>query len=128
MNSLIEIKNSPLHGKGVFAKKDISKGEVIVKSHMVEIHINENLPEELATLQFPWTKEFDAICLSGAGSFFNHSEKANAKVSHQDFENKIQEFSTKEPILKGEEITIFYNDKFEVFINNLIKYSFIKNP
>ena len=54
MNSLIEIKNSPLHGKGVFAKKDISKGEVIVKSHMVEIHINENLPEELATLQFFW--------------------------------------------------------------------------
>jgi SET domain-containing protein len=121
MNSLIEIKNSPLHGKGVFAKKDISKGEVIVKSHMVEIHINENLPEELATLQFPWTKEFDAICLSGAGSFFNHSEKANAKVSHQDFENKIQEFSSKEPIVKGEEITIFYNDEFEVFINNLIK-------
>ena len=69
MNVLVEVKESPLHGKGVFAKRNIAKGEVIVKSDMVLIHVNENLPELLATLQFPWTDEYDAICLSDAGSF-----------------------------------------------------------
>ena len=39
------------------AKKDISKGEVIVKSHMVEIHINENLPWR--TMQL---RNYDSFC------------------------------------------------------------------
>jgi len=70
MVALVEIKHSPLHGKGVFATQNIAKGEIIVESHMATIHVNENLPEVLATLQFPWTDEYDAICLSDAGSFF----------------------------------------------------------
>ena len=57
MKSMVTVKESPVHGKGVFASCKILKGEVIVKSHMVLIHVNENLPEELATLQFPWQEE-----------------------------------------------------------------------
>lgn len=117
MNVLVEVKESPLHGKGVFAKRNIAKGEVIVKSDMTLIHVNENLPEELATLQFPWTKEHDAICLSDAGSFFNHSSKPNAEVNQRDFKNLVQTFVTKTAVAKGTEITIYYNEAFDVFVN-----------
>lgn len=117
MNTLVQVKNSPLHGKGVFATQNIPKGTVIVESHMVLIHVNENLPELLATLQFPWTDEFDAICLSDVGSFFNHNGQPNAMILKRDFTNQIQIFATKTAIAKGDEITIYYNDAFEKFIS-----------
>ena len=116
MKSVVEVKESPLHGKGVFAKRNIEKGEVLVKSDMVLIHINENLPELLATLQFPWTDEYDAICLSDAGSFFNHASEPNAEVKERDFKNLIQIFVAKTTIEKGDEITIYYNDAFDDFV------------
>ena len=113
----IEVRESPLHGKGVFAVKDIKEGEVIVESHMVLIHVNEELPEELATLQFPWTEDFDAICLSDTGSFFNHNSHPSAKVYERDFSRQIQSFITTRDISPGEEITIYYNDAFDRFIS-----------
>lgn len=116
MNPLVEVKQSPLHGKGVFASQDIPKGEVIVESHMVLIHVHENLPEELATLQFPWTDEYDAICLSDVGSFFNHDRQPNAEVIKRDFTNQVQTFAAKTDIAQGDEIMIYYNDAFEEFV------------
>jgi SET domain-containing protein len=116
ISSPVEVKPSPVHGKGVFAKRDIVKGEILSESHMVLIHVNENLPELLATLQFPWTEEYDAICLSDVGSFFNHNSQANAEVKSRDFEQLIQTFVAKTDIAKGEEITIYYNDAFEAFV------------
>lgn len=118
MNPLVKVKQSPVHGKGVFATQNISIGEVIVESHMVLIHVNENLPEELATLQFPWTDEYDAICLSDAGSFFNHSGEPTAEIIDRDFTNQIQTFAAKTAIAQGDEITIYYNDDFDEFIND----------
>ncbi len=61
---------------------------------MALIHVNENLPEVLATLQFPWTEEYDAICISDSGSFFNHSNRT-AEVKDRDFDNLIQTFVAK---------------------------------
>jgi len=118
MNPKVTIKESPLHGKGVFASQNISKGELIVESHMVLIHVNETLPEVLATLQVPWTEEDDAICLSDVGSFFNHSSQPNAKIIERDFTKQIQLFAAKTAIAKGDEITIYYNDVFDKFIND----------
>jgi len=124
VNVLVEVRESPLHGKGVFAKRNITKGEQLVKSDMVLIHVNENLPEVLATLQFPWTEEFDAICISDSGSFFNHSALPNAVVSKRDLTNLTQTFVAKMNIAEGDEITIYYNDVFDNFINiKTIPYS-----
>lgn len=119
MLKVVEIKESPLHGKGVFAKRNIEKGEVIAICQMALIHVNENLPEVLATLQFPWTDDYDAICLSDVGSFFNHDKNANAEVINRDFTNLVQTFGAKTAISKGDEIMIFYNQAFEDYIQNL---------
>lgn len=117
MTTIVEVKHSPLHGKGVYAKRNIEKGEIIVESHMALIHVNENLPEVLATLQFPWTDEYDAICLSDVGSFFNHASQPSAEIIDRDFTNQVQTFGAKTAILKGDEITIYYNHAFDKFIH-----------
>ena len=113
---LVEVRKSSVHGKGVFALEDIEVGKLIVKSHMVLVHKDEDLPEELATLQFPWNEDYDAICLSDVGSFFNHSSQPSAEVNDRDFEKLIQKFTTKINIAKGQEITIYYNDAFDRFV------------
>ena len=41
MINLVEVKESSLHGKGVFATRNIAKGEVIVKSDMALVHVND---------------------------------------------------------------------------------------
>ncbi len=116
MTTIVEIKKSPLHGKGVFAARDITKGETIAECHMALIHINENLPEVLATLQFPWTDEYDAICISDVGSFFNHGSSPSAEIIKRDFEELTQTFGAVRDIKKGEEIMIYYNDPFDHYI------------
>ena len=116
MTNVVEVKQSPLHGKGVFATRNITKGELLARCDMALIHVNENLPEVLATLQFPWIEEYDAICISDVGSFFNHSSDPSAEVFERDFENLIQTFVAKTDIDKGTEITNYYNDAFEEFV------------
>jgi SET domain-containing protein len=84
MNGCVEIKDSRIHGKGVFATRDIEAGEILAVSHVTLLHHNEQLPEAIATLEFPWDEEHYALCLSNVGSFFNHDKHFNAKVLNQD--------------------------------------------
>lgn len=117
MASKVEIKESPIHGKGVFAVRDIEAGEILTVSHVTLLHHEEQLPEAIATLEFPWNDEFYALCLSGVGSFFNHDKNFSAKVLHQDKESLTQTFSATRDIAKGEEVFIYYNDGFEEFVS-----------
>ena len=116
MESKVEIRKSPIHGLGVFAKTNIKKGDVIAKSHVVLLHHNEQLPELLATLEFPWNEEYYALCLSDVGSFFNHDKEASAAID-QNKEEQTQTFFATRDIEKGEEVMIYYNDDFEAFVS-----------
>lgn len=118
MNHKVEIKESLIHGKGVFASRDLEAGETLAVSHVTLLHHNEQLPEALATLEFPWDDEYYALCLSDVGSFFNHDRQFNAKVLHQDKGALTQTFVATRLIKKGEEVFIFYNDDFEDFIRS----------
>ena len=118
MNDCVEIKESPIHGKGVFAIRDIKAGEMIAVSHVTLLHHNEQMPELIATLEFPWSDEYYALCLSDVGSFFNHDKNFSAKVFHQDKEKLMQTFSATRDIKKGEEVMIYYNEDFEKFVKD----------
>ncbi|MCF8275566.1 MAG: hypothetical protein K9J17_02435 [Flavobacteriales bacterium] len=118
MNDCVEIKESPIHGKGVFAKRAIAEGEILAVSHVTLLHHNEELPELIATLEFPWSEEYYALCLSDVGSFFNHDKDFSAKVLHQDEEKLTQTFVATRNIAEGEEVMIYYNDDFQEFIEN----------
>ncbi len=117
MNEKVEIRESPIHGKGVFATCNIEAGEILTVSHVTLLHHDEQLPEAIATLEFPWNDEYYALCLSGVGSFFNHDKNFNARVLHQDKEHQTQTFVSTRKIEEGEEVFIYYNDGFEEFVS-----------
>ena len=117
MNTCIEIRDSPIHGKGVFAVRDISNGEIIEESHVIPLLKDIELPEELAVLQYPWNTEQYGLCISGTGSLFNHSDNANAMIHSVDEQKCVQRYSATRNILKDEEVTIYYHQEFEDHVN-----------
>jgi len=117
MEGIVEIKDSPIHGKGVFTVRDIKEGEILAVCHVTLLHHNEQLPELIATLEFPWDEDYYALCLSSVGSFFNHDKNFNAKVIEQDKKALTQTFSSTRDIRKGEEVFIYYNEDFEKYVS-----------
>lgn len=108
----IEVKESLLHGRGVFAKDKIYKGSLIEKAPVVFLSADEK-----ETLRF--TKLFNYYFLLknqekpvafgfGYASFYNHSPEANAFYSFSKKKNTINIYAYKN-IEPGTEITINYN-------------------
>ena len=98
-------------GKGVFAKKNIKKGEIIERCPFIEI--NENDPanvygSKLVTYFLYFGKQKDRIAvLLGFGSIYNHSEKPNCKCKVKPKEKAVEFIATKQ-ISSGEEIKFNY--------------------
>ena len=107
---LFEIKNSPIQGKGVFAKDNIDKGKIIVND------LFPHRPEGIIMSPSMGIKLFNqSIC--HVGKFFNHcSMSANCDVIEV---NGVHKMIATRNIKKGEEITANYN-----IINN--KFPFIE--
>lgn len=106
----IIIKKSKLHGKGVFAARNISNKETIEFCETILVlkdevdHLNKT---NLGNYHFSWRGGNVVIAL-GNGSLYNHSYEPNAKYVHEYKENKLK-FVAIRDIKKGEEITVNYN-------------------
>ncbi len=111
-NLNIEIKQTTKKGRGVFAKKNFTKDEVIETCQIITFSEEDADRIELTFLSnywFAWREnatEYGALCL-GNGSLFNHSKTPNAHV-FKDFENNLIHFIASEDIQIGTEITIKY--------------------
>lgn len=98
-------------GRGVFARRDIKKGEVIEYCPIIKISkydtsiLNESI---LVTYFFYFgeKKEKSAIIL-GFGSIYNHSENPNAVIKIIEKES-VATFTAINNINKGDEITFNY--------------------
>lgn len=111
---MIEIKTSTLSegefNRGVFATKDIAKGELIHEAPVLAYpnaeheHIEKTL---LADYAFEYGKNHSAILL-GYGMLFNHSYEPNATYEIN-FDNHTFDFFAYKDIKAGEEILINYN-------------------
>lgn len=103
-----KIKNA---GRGVYAKVDIKKGEIIEKCPMLIIpkgEIKDIVGNTLATYLFSFGKKKENLALAlGFGSIYNHSYSPNAayKIKPKD---EIIDFVALEDIKKGSEILINY--------------------
>jgi len=102
----------PNSGRGVFAKRNIKKGEIIEECPVIEIpeHDMANLGESILVTYFFFfgkNKERLEVAL-GFGSIYNHSYKPNAKYKIKPAENTIDFIALKD-ILKDDEITVDYN-------------------
>lgn len=99
---MVIVKESSIHGKGVFALKDFVKDEIlecdvleITKSPLVENYI------------FPFIGS--RVCIHvGWASFLNSSERPNLRHLRIDTNRKISYFEVIENIITGDEITLRY--------------------
>jgi hypothetical protein len=109
----IEIKESPGRGLGVFATEDIEEGEIIEECLLLTLPIQRG---EVSSLfldyrfnypqQGEWTEQ---VLGMGYGSYYNHSNNANAFWrDHPSI--KAFQFVSNRKIIRGEEIFVYYGD------------------
>lgn len=103
---------SELHGRGVFAARDIEAGEIIEICPVLVFPLSE-LPHMRQTMlddyYFDWGEDgkYYAVCL-GYGSLYNHEYEPNAEYG-MDFEAETIDFYAIKAIPAGVEITVNYN-------------------
>lgn len=99
-------------GRGVFARRDITKEELIEKCPIIEIpeHDLSNLRESiLVTYFFYFGKNKERLFIAlGFGSIYNHAYKPNAKYKIKHAE-RIIDFIALKDIKKDDEITFNYS-------------------
>ena len=106
----IKVKKSKIHNKGVFAKKNIRKNEVIEICNLIILNqkdteiINKT---SLYDYYFSWNDKGSGIAL-GNGSLYNHSYEPNAKYEKNFITNTLRIVALKS-ITAGSEITVNYN-------------------
>jgi uncharacterized protein len=105
----IIVKNTGKYGRGIFALRNIKKGELIEVAHVIVIPITEwKLIRKsiLSNYVFRWGED-KALAL-GYGSLYNHSYTPNARYI-TNLENQSIDFYAREDMQAGEEITVNYH-------------------
>ncbi|GIV33112.1 MAG: hypothetical protein KatS3mg031_0647 [Chitinophagales bacterium] len=104
----VEVRRSKIHGLGVFAKKDIRKGQIIEQCpYLITFLENHKLINDYLFYRSPKT----GMIILGYGCIYNHSPDYNAEY-FEDTEKKLIEFVARRNIKKGEEIFIHYGDAY----------------
>jgi len=100
----------PKAGHGVFAGKNIKKGEIIEQCPILILPLKDYPLVKKTILRnyyFMWGKKTSAICF-GYGSFYNHSYEPNTTYRKKIKEQMIEFIAIKD-INKNEEIIVNYN-------------------
>ena len=100
---MIEVRKSPVHGKGVFSSEPLDEGTELTCDVLV---IHQRECSVLLDYHFSWRGEI-AIC-AGFGSFFNHSRTPNVSMARLNYEDETMTFKTLRRIEAGEELFISY--------------------
>jgi SET domain-containing protein len=100
---------SPIHGTGVFARRDLAPGDEVECCPVIVCPAGEEAMLEqtqLRGLYFHWDDEGVAVAL-GFGSLYNHSWSSNARYE-ADLDAELIRIVCVRPIAAGEEVTINY--------------------
>jgi SET domain-containing protein len=105
----IVVKKSKKYGRGLYAARDIAKGETVESSPAIILdkwESNRIASTILNCYAFSFGEEDSAIAL-GFGSLFNHSEKENITYK-SNLKKKTIEFKAIRDIKKDEQLFIDY--------------------
>lgn len=107
INKYVFIKKSK-NGKGVFAKKDFNKGEIVlhIEGKLITCDEDENVDEQTRSNTIRFNSEKFLSPKGKLGDFLNHSCKPNSKIVKD--KGKLYIYSIKD-IEKGEEIFFDYS-------------------
>jgi len=109
-NNKIEVRRSPIHGWGVFAKEDIKANEILEETYFLVIPTAQGEASSIFIdyrFNFPRVNHKYQVIPFGFACIYNHSNDPNAKWE-TDEENNIFTFSAVKDIKKDEEICTFY--------------------
>jgi SET domain-containing protein len=107
----IYVKESPIHGFGVFALEDINEGEILEECplsllNMVRGEFSSCMLDH--RFNYPKSDEWTHQAISwGYGSLYNHSNNYNANWMNGENTNTFIFYATKN-IKKDEEIFLYY--------------------
>ena len=110
----IIVKDSTLHGLGVFACIDFVPGDVIERCPYLVID-DDDLQEINRLNDYLFTspdKKDDYLCVLGCGMIYNHGAPANAEWQIDDDDNRFIRFTAKSVIKSGEEILHDYGNEY----------------
>ena len=107
----VRVKNSSLHGRGVFAVEALRRGSIVETCPVIVLPIDDVV--ENSTLSFyvyDWGAGSVALAL-GCGSLYNHADEphAYAEIEHSKQTITIKVLRNIEP---GEEVTLNYGDDY----------------
>lgn len=111
MNNKIEVKITGNKGRGVFAIKDIKRGETIEICPTIRLTPKERKYCSHTILDYymyPWRSTQSASIVLGYGSIYNHSFNPNADWK-QNFKTHTMVYRAVKDIKRGDEITVNYN-------------------
>ena len=110
----IEVRDSPLHGLGVFACVDFAKGSVIERCFYLVID-DDDLQEINRLNDYLFTSpdvKSDYLCVLGYGMIYNHGKPPNAEWQIADDDNRFIEFTALHDIRAGDEILHDYGEDY----------------
>jgi len=106
MKSGLEIKESPIHGRGVFATVRIPRGTVVEEIEGKPKHYSKIPSGLLLRRGMEVSKDVYIVPAEGSvGWFLNHSERPNCA-----YDVSTREIRATKDILRGEELTIDYHE------------------
>ena len=108
------IKDSPLHGLGVFAAEDLPSGSTIERCAYIVID-DDDLQEVNRLNDYLFTSPDDPgdyLCVMGAGMLYNHSDVPNAAWEIDDDDNRLLRFYTTSDVAAGDELLHDYGSEY----------------
>ncbi len=108
------IKNSPVHGLGIFATEKIIGGELIEECPILSLPMKFGETSSLfIDYRFNWpsgsSQWEEQVVALGFASLYNHSESPNA-YWFSNYEKRTFSFVSSRDIEPGEEIFVWYGD------------------
>ena len=110
----IAIKDSPLHGLGVFACKDIKIGDIIELCPYIVVD-NDDLAEFNRLNDYLFgspDQDGDYLVVLGYAMMYNHDDQPNAEWEIDDDDHRFVRFTALRDIKAGEEITQDYGTEY----------------
>ncbi len=108
------VKNSPVHGLGIFATEKIIGGELIEECPILSLPMKFGETSSLfIDYRFNWpsgsSQWEEQVVALGFASLYNHSESPNA-YWFSNYEKRTFSFVSSRDIELGEEIFVWYGD------------------
>ncbi len=108
----IEMRDTELKGRGMFALHDIARGTVLEVAPVIAMNEADRILLEQTALNnyiFEWGNDSKQCCMAlGYVAIYNHSYESNCEYE-MDFENNTITVKSIRDVSKGEELTINYN-------------------